>query len=121
MAKTNEKTTSMKEQKSESSICQDLTCPIHGNLKLRGRSFAGTVISKNHKRVCIEFARTVFIKKFERYAMKKTKIHARLPDCLTNEINLGDYIEVRQCRPLSKIIHFAVVKKIRDSPQEKKQ
>lgn len=127
MAKTNEKTKQseakqVKEQKSESNLeCQDVTCPTHGSLKVRGRSFAGTVISKNPKRICIEFARTVFIKKFERYAMKKTRIHARLPDCLANTINIGDYVEVRQCRQLSKIINFVVVKKIRDSNQEKKQ
>ena len=120
MAKTKENNT-VKEQKQETSLaCKDKTCPIHGGLKLRGRSFAGTVISKHPKRICIEFARTVFIKKFERYAMKKTKIHARLPDCLVNQINIGDYIEVRQCRPLSKIITFVVTKKIKSAEEAKK-
>ena len=53
---------------------------------------------------------------------KKTKIHARLPDCLRDEIEIGDYIEVRECRPLSKIIHSCVVRKIKKvkSKEEKK-
>ena len=82
-------------------------------ISLRGRTFMGTVIKKFPKRVCIEFLRTIYIKKYERYAKKKTKIHARLPEVLDKEINIGDYIEVKECRPLSKIIKFMVVKKIR--------
>ena len=94
-------------------LCISPTCPFHGNLSLRGRIFRGTVIKKFPKRATIEFERTVYIRKYERYAKSKTKLHARLPDCLFDTINVGDYIEIRECRPLSKIIKFVVVKKIR--------
>jgi small subunit ribosomal protein S17 len=93
-------------------ICSDKFCPIHGSFSARGRSFQGTVIRKFPKRVVIEFDRTVFIKKYERYSKRKTKLHARLPECMAEEINLGDYIEILECRPISKIIHFVVIKKI---------
>jgi len=83
------------------------------SMSLRGRTFRGTVIKKFPKRICIEFDRTIYIKKYERYAKKKTKIHARVPEALENEIKIGDYIEVMECRHLSKIINFMVVKKIR--------
>jgi small subunit ribosomal protein S17 len=86
--------------KEVSASCNDIKCPFHGELSVRGRSFMGTVISKHPKRLCIEFERTVFIRKFERYAKKKTKIHAKLPDCLASTINVGDYIEIKQCRQL---------------------
>lgn len=79
---------------------------------LRGRSFKGRVIRKFPTRVVIEFERTVFVKKYERYSKRKTKLHARLPEHMLNEISIGDYIEIRECRPLSKIINFVVVKKI---------
>lgn len=102
------------EEKKQPISCNDIDCPTHGNLSARGRSFKGTVISKHHKRICIEFERTVFIRKYERFAKKRTRIHARLPLCLNDSINIGDYIEVRQCRQLSKIISFVVTKKIRD-------
>jgi small subunit ribosomal protein S17 len=103
-----------KEQKIKKSktSCADKYCPIHGHTSIRGRSFKGTVIRKFPKRVTIEFERTLYIKKYERYAKKKTKLHARLPECMAEEINLGDYIEIRECRPISKIIHFIVIKKI---------
>jgi small subunit ribosomal protein S17 len=95
--------------------CADKQCPFHGHLNLRGRSFKGYVVSKFPRRVAIEFERIIFIQKFERHMKKKTKIHARLPDCMKQEIEVGDYIEVRECRPLSKIIHFCVFKKIRSA------
>ncbi len=99
-------------KKYESEKCTDRLCPIHGQISLRGRSFKGTVIKKFPKRVVIEFARTVFVKKYERYAMRKTKLHARLPECMSEDINIRDYIEIMECRPISKIVHFIVVKKI---------
>ncbi len=86
----------------------------------RGRIFEGTVTKKFPKRVVIEFERTVYVRKYERYAKSKTKIHARLPDSMTNEINVGDYIKVQECRPLSKIIHFIVLGKIRNASGGKK-
>lgn len=97
----------------EEAKCNDIDCPFHGELSLRGRTFKGVVIKKFPRRLCIEFERTVYIKKYERYAKKKTKLHARLPDCLKDQINIGDYIEIKECRTLSKIIHFVTVKKIR--------
>lgn len=115
---TENKTETKIENKKEITSCTDIRCPFHGELSLRGRSFMGTVISKHPKRICIEFERTVFIRKFERYAKKKTKIHAKLPDCLANSIEIGDYVELRQCRQLSKIISFVVVKKIRSKSEE---
>ena len=90
----------------------DKFCPKHGKISLRGRSFKGKVVSKHPKRVAIEFERTIYIKKYERYSKRKTKLHARLPDCMNNDIQIGDYIEIRECRTISKIIHFIVVKKI---------
>jgi len=92
--------------------CNDVRCHVHGNLKIRGRSFEGVVTKKFPKRITIEFERMIYIRKYERYAKKKGKIHARLPDCMSNQINLGDFVRVKECRPLSKIIHFAVIEKI---------
>ncbi|MEM3112818.1 MAG: 30S ribosomal protein S17 [Candidatus Pacearchaeota archaeon] len=85
------------------------------NISTRGRRFEGFVTKKFDKRVVIEFDRVKYIRKYERYARSKTKIHARLPAYLKNEINSGDYIQIMECRPLSKIIHHIVIKKIRDA------
>lgn len=104
----------------EIAACNDSDCPIHGNLKTRGRTFKGVVISKNQKRIAIEFERMVYIRKYERYTKTKTKIHARLPACMEKEVQIGDLIKVRECRPLSKIIHFVVIEKLKGADDLKK-
>jgi len=99
--------------------CKDKNCPIHGNLKVRGRTFEGIVIKKFDKRITIEFEKMNYIRKYERYTKSKTKIHARLPACMEKEINIGDLIKIQECRPLSKIIHFVVIKKIKSGEEGK--
>ncbi len=112
-----------KAEKQEAKIvgteCKDRDCPIHGNLKTRGRIFEGIVIKKIQKRVVISFERMIYVKKYERYAKSRTKIHARLPSCMEKEINQGDLIRIQECRPLSKIIHFAVINKIKNAEDTK--
>ncbi|HRZ85735.1 MAG TPA: 30S ribosomal protein S17 [Candidatus Paceibacterota bacterium] len=85
---------------------------------LRGRKFEGYVIKKIDKRVTIEYEKVKYIKKYERYIKEKSKLHARLPSELINSIQIGDYIQITECRPLSKIIHFVVTKKIRSANSE---
>ncbi len=118
--KKTEKTQKVKNEKIAEAMCSDRDCPKHGNLKTRGKIFEGKVIKKFHKRVVIELERMAYVRKYERYAKSKTKIHARLPTCIEKEINVGDLIRVQECRPLSKIIHFVVTGKIKDAGEEKK-
>jgi len=92
--------------------CKDFACPRHGQISLRGRSFKGTVIRKFAKRIVIEFERTIFIKKYERYSKRKTKLHARLPECMNKDVEVGDYVEIKECRPISKIVHFIFMGKV---------
>lgn len=99
--------------------CDGRDCPFHGNLKARGKTFEGIVVKKLPKRLTIEFERMNYIKKYERYLKSRTKVHARLPKCLEGKINVGDTILIRECRPLSKIIHFVVVKKIKSGENGK--
>ena len=82
-------------------------------IRTRGRTFEGEVIKKFPTRVVIEFERMVYVRKYERYAKAKTKIHARLPLELSKEVQIGDLVQVQECRPLSKIIHFIVTKKVK--------
>nr|AJS12614.1 30S ribosomal protein S17P [uncultured archaeon] len=98
--------------------CRDRNCHLHGKLKTRGRIFEGRVIKKFQKRVAIEFERMIYVRKYERYMKGKTKIHAHLPDCMEDKIQIGDLIRVMECRPLSKIIHFAVISKVKDKGEK---
>jgi len=113
MAKKEKKIEMKEEVAVETGKCSDRQCPEHGTLATRGRIFEGTVVKKHQRRIAIEFERTVYIKKYERYMKKKTRLHARLPACKEASVNVGDYVQIQECRPLSKIIHFAYIKKIR--------
>jgi ribosomal protein S17 len=112
-----EKAKPVKEDKTSSQSSQNKKISI----KSRGRTFEGTVVKTFPTRVVIEFERNIFVKKYERSYTKKTRLHAYLPEEFSS-IDLGDYIQIRETRPLSKIIHFIVTKVIRksDSKEGKK-
>lgn len=77
----------------------------------RGRIFYGSVAKKFPNRIVVELQRTVRVPKYERFSKKKTRLHARIPE--GKNVEAGDYVKVRECRPLSKIVHFMLVEVIR--------
>ena len=77
--------------------CDDPNCPFHGTLPVRGQVLEGVVVSSYYK----------FIKKYERYEKRKSKINVHKPDCL--HVNVGDSVKIAECRPLSKTKHFVLV------------
>ena len=94
---------------SPSKSCEDRHCPFHGNLALHGKTFTGKVIKKSpHKTVCVEWPRSFYISKFERFSKRRSRVHAHNPTCLNAEI--GDVVTIVETRPISKIKSFAVVK-----------
>ena len=109
------KMTIKKEMEKASKLKETKKKDIEGAIKgisTRGRIFEGKVTRKFPKRVVIEFERTKYDFKYERYSKARTRIHARLPENM--DVAIGDYVTVRECRPLSKIIHFIVIKKINE-------
>jgi len=91
--------------------CEDRKCPFHGEIKLRGRVLEGTIIAaKMQKTATVEFERKIMIKKYERYAKKRTKIKAHNPDCIKAEE--GDMVKIAETRPLSKTVNFVIVENL---------
>ena len=91
--------------------CNDIKCPYHGTLSLRGRQFSGTVIStKMRKTAIIEFERLHFFKKYERYEKRKTRLKVHNPECIN--IKDGDVVNIIECRPLSKTKNFVIIQKV---------
>jgi small subunit ribosomal protein S17 len=111
---TEKKTIKKVAKKAEVIECKDRLCPKHGDrkLKMRGRTFDGVVIRKLPGRITIQFERMLKVPKYERYEKRKTKIHARLPDCMKDDVAVGDLIQIAETRPISKMIHFVVSKVI---------
>ncbi|MCF7861111.1 30S ribosomal protein S17 [Candidatus Woesearchaeota archaeon] len=95
--------------------CTDKKCPFHSDIKLRGFSFSGKIVSMDiHNSCSVEWQRTRYIPKYERYEKRKSKVRAHIPKCLEG-IKEGDTVKIHECRPLSKTINFIVVEKDQDA------
>jgi small subunit ribosomal protein S17 len=93
------------EPKSE---CNDPNCPFHGSLPVRGQVLEGIVTNdKAERTITVERSFYKFIRKYERYEKRKSRIKAHKPDCI--ELQVGDTVKIAECRPLSKTKHFVVV------------
>ena len=91
--------------------CNDIKCAFHGKLSARGRQFIGTVVStKMKKTAIIEFKRLHFLKKYERYEKRRTKLKVHNPECISAKD--GDVVKVIECRPLSKTKNFVIIQKL---------
>jgi len=91
--------------------CEDKNCPIHGNLKTRGRILEGVVISdKMRNSIVVKRELLEYIPKYERYAKKSSKITAHNPPCINAK--LGDNVKIVECKPISKTKSFVVIEVI---------
>lgn len=91
--------------------CNDIKCPLHGRLSVRGRQFTGIVVStKMRKTAVIEFERLYFLKKYERYEKRRTKLKVHNPECVN--IKDGDIVKIVECRPLSKTKNFVIIQRL---------
>jgi len=96
------------EAKKPEKECNDEKCPWHGKLALRGRVFVGTVVSvKPHKTAIVKWNYHYFLKKYERYEKRNTRIVAYNPECI--DVKKGDNVKIAECRPLSKTKSFTVI------------
>jgi len=92
-----------------SKVCDDVHCPFHGKLPVRGQILVGTVVStKMDKSVVIERSYEKMVTKYQRYEKRRTIMHAHSPPCLGAKV--GDIVTIAECRPLSKTKSFVVVK-----------
>ncbi len=81
-------------------------------LKTRGRTFRGTVVSaKAQKTVTVQWMRRVYVPKYERYQVKRSKVKAHNPSEMGAKE--GDLVVIKECRPLSKTKNFVVVEVIK--------
>ena len=93
--------------------CNDIKCPWHGKLSLRGRIFVGKVVSdKAPKTVIVRWNFDHYITKYERYERKHTRTAAYNPECI--DAKKGDTVRIIECRPLSKTKRFVVFEKVEE-------
>lgn len=88
--------------------CKDPNCFKHGNVKVRGNVFTGTVVSaKADKTITLKRTIAKFIAKYERYKKSTSKIKAHAPLCMN--IKEGDTVRIGETRKLSKTKSFTVM------------
>ncbi len=91
--------------------CDDVNCPYHGNLKVRGRLVKGFVkSSKMDKTVVVEYEFLRYFPKYNRYGKSKTRLFAHNPSCVGAQV--GERVLVGETRPISKAKNFVVLKVI---------
>ena len=91
--------------------CNDSKCHFHGKISIRGRQFTGTVLSAKMRKTCVvEFQRLHFLKKYERYEKRRTRLKVHNPECIGAKE--GDIVRVMESRPISKTKNFILIQKI---------
>jgi small subunit ribosomal protein S17 len=96
--------------------CNDKDCPFHGSTRIRGKITQGLVVSKKSRNtVVIRQDYVQFIRKYQRYERRNSRLSCHLPECLKDEIHVGDMVRVGESRKLSKTKAFIVLEKIASS------
>lgn len=92
--------------------CDDINCPFHGRLKIRGREFLGEIKRIGSQRtVVVEWLRFYYLPKYERYEKRFSRVSAHAPPCM--DLKIGNHVRIVECRPLSKTKNFVVVEVIK--------
>jgi len=93
--------------------CDDINCPFHGELPIRGRVLEGVVVSsKMDKTVVVERDYLFYIPKFMRYERRRSRIPSHNPPCV--DAKEGDRVVIAESRPVSKTVSFVVVEKVEE-------
>lgn len=97
--------------KAPKELCNDVHCPFHGKLSLRGRSFTGKIIKQDLNRTAtVEWPRANYLYKFERFEKRRSRVKVHNPSCINAKV--GDMVKIAEARPISKTKKFAVIEKV---------
>ncbi len=92
--------------------CNDTKCPFHGTLRVKKELAEGVVIKRDLNRsATIEWHRSIYIPKYERYAFRRSHLRVHNPACV--DAQLGDRVLAARTRPLSKTKHHVLLGKVR--------
>ena len=86
----------------------DRKCPFTGTVSIRGRLMRGVVVSTKMRRtVIVRRDYLHWIAKYKRFEKRNTKIPAHCSPAFV--VKEGDIVQIGECRPLSKTVHFNVI------------
>jgi small subunit ribosomal protein S17 len=91
--------------------CDDIHCPFHGRLPVRGQIITGVVKSRKMKgSISVKKEFMHYVRKYERYEKRTSSYLAHCPPCI--ELKEGDKVRIAECRPLSKTVSFVAIEKL---------
>lgn len=97
--------------KPPSETCNDVNCPFHGTLPVRGQIITGVVTStKMQGSVVVKREYMHYLPKYERFEKRTSKFTVHNPPCI--KLKVGDKVRIAECRPLSKTVSFVVIEKL---------
>jgi small subunit ribosomal protein S17 len=92
-------------------VCEDRHCPFHGDARLRGNVFVGTVVaSKIKKTATVEKKWRHYIPKYERFEERRSRLRVHNPLCI--DAREGERVLIMESRPISKTKKFVIVQKL---------
>ena len=92
----------------------DKKCPFTSNVSIRGKILKGVVIStKMQRTIIVRRDYLHYVPKYNRYEKRHRNLPAHISPALN--VKIGDIVLIGECRPLSKTVHFNVLKV---TPQE---
>ena len=96
----------------------DKKCPFTGNVSIRGRILRGVVKSTHMKNTLIIQRNYLhYQSKYQRFEKRHKNLPCHVSPCF--RVNVGDTVEVGQCRPLSKTVRFNVLKIVKSVSSKK--
>ena len=89
----------------------DKKCPFTSNVSIRGQILKGIVIStKMQRTIVVRRDYLHYIPKYNRYEKRHRNIPVHCSPAFS--VKEGDIVVIGQCRPLTKTVHFNVLKVI---------
>lgn len=88
--------------------CMDKKCPFHGEINVKGEFLKGKVVKKDINRsATVEWFRTQYIPKYERYQIRRSRLRTHNPACINAAI--GQSVLLAKTRPLSKTKNHVIL------------
>ncbi|MEK6899548.1 MAG: 30S ribosomal protein S17 [Nanoarchaeota archaeon] len=96
----------------------DKNCPYTGGLVVKKELLTGIVIKKDtNKSATIEWFRSQYVPKYERYELRRSRLRVHNPPCLDAQV--GQSVLVARTRPLSKTKHHVIIQILKEGKKEK--
>jgi small subunit ribosomal protein S17 len=105
-------------KRAEDSKYHDKNCPFTGTLPVKKEIIKGVMVKKDSsKSATIMWERSVYVPKYERYQVKKSRLRVHNPPCIDAEV--GQNVVVARTRPISKTKNHVIISIIENESSKK--